>query len=83
MKSTIIILLSFIGLNAFAEKVELKNLGLDKAPKSPNTVKSDGNGNWATKEQKVGTGNWTVKGSLKDSGEVKSVGTGNWTTKAK
>lgn len=83
MKSAIIILLSLIGLNAFAEKVELKNLGVEKTPKSQDTPKSEGNGNWATKDQRVGTGNWAVKSSIKDSGDVKSVGTGNWATKAK
>lgn len=63
MKSILIIILSLIGLNAFAEKIELKNLGLDKAPSTPKNDKADGNGNWAVKKGRTGNGNWAVKKS--------------------
>ncbi len=83
MKSVVIILLSIIGLNAFAEKVELNILGVDKTPKVPKDAKIEGNGNWAVKETRTGSGNWTIKEAIKTSNEQKVNSTGNWATKSK
>jgi len=73
LKSIVIILLSFIGLNAFAEKIELKNLGIEKTPLKSQEGKFDSTRNWASKVDSIGNVNSTS--------EVDSIGNANWTSK--